>query len=175
MTLLELVNILLASGTVLSQVFIVLALIYTFSPLRKEIFANYFSKNGIALAFGVALVATCGSLFYSTYAGFVPCPLCWFQRIFMYPEVIILGLALIKSDNKVTDYVLSLSVIGWIISVYHNIIYFSSLRSVVCTSAESCTTPYLTEFGYVTIPVMALTAFSLVILILIFQKYGKRF
>ena len=172
--LLDLVNKFLAVGVVASQVFILLALVYVFLPFNKNIVSRFFSKNGIALAFWVALLATVGSLFYSNYAGFEPCQLCWFQRIFMYSQVVILGLALIKKDNRIIDYSLALSIMGGLISVYHNYIYFKGLNSTVCTSAESCITPYVTEFGYITIPIMALTGFGLMILLLVLKKiYDK--
>ncbi len=174
MMLLDIVNKLLALGTIGAQGFIVLAIIYVFLPIRKNIISGFFFKNGIKLAFIVALVAASGSLFYSNYAGFVPCILCWYQRIFMYPEVIILGLALIKKDNRIVDYSLALSIIGLAISIYHNYIYFTGLHSNVCTSAESCTAPYITEFGYIIIPMMALTAFALISLLLISKKYARQ-
>ncbi len=174
LNILDVVNKILALGVIASQVFIVLALIYIFLPKKKDIVSNFFGKNGIALAFVVALVATMGSLFYSNYAGFNPCTLCWYQRIFMYPEVVLFGLALWKKRDEIIDYSLALSVIGLVISVYHNYIYFKGLHSAVCTSAESCATPYVSVFGYVSIPVMAFTAFLLIILLLSFKKYyGK--
>ena len=92
----------------------------------------------------------------------------------MYPQVIILGLALIKKDEKIVDYGLAMSVVGLVISAYHNFVYFSAVHSVVCTTAETCMTPYVTEFGYVTIPVMALTAFAVITLILGAKKYYDR-
>lgn len=173
--LLDFVNKTLAVGTIASQIFIVLAIIYFFVPCKmKPRIYGFFSRNGLIFAFIFALIAMTGSLFYSNYAGFVPCPLCWYQRIFMYPEVIILGLALIKKDDKIIDYSLAFSIIGLIISIYHNYIYFIGLNSVVCISAESCATPYVSEFGYISIPMMALTAFAMISLLLIFKKiYGN--
>jgi len=172
---LEFINKLLAVCTIVFQFFIVLAIIY-FLFFRKKypIVQEYISDNGIKFSFIIALVSTVSSLFYSNVAGFIPCNLCWFQRIFMYPEVFILGLAMIKKfpkgDNKIVDYALFLTIIGWLTSVYGNYIYYKGLSSVVCTTAESCSTPYVTEFSYVGIPMMALTAFSLIIIFLFFQK-----
>jgi len=176
MILLDVINKLLALGVIASQIFIVLAVVYFFVPCKTKLKVySFFSRNSIKFAFIIACLAMAGSLFYSNYAGFVPCPLCWFQRIFMYPEVILLGLALIKKDENVIDYNLALSVIGLAISIYHNYIYIQGLYSVVCTTAESCIAPYVTEFGYITIPMMALTAFALISLLLINKKiYGKK-
>jgi len=169
------VNKILALGVIGSQIFIAFFIIYSFFVHKKNKVSEFFAENGLMFAFIVALVATLGSLFYSNYVGFVPCTLCWFQRIFMYPEVVLLGLAIIKKKEEIIDYSLTLSILGFVISIYHNFIYFKGLHSTVCTSAESCITPYVSEFGYITIPMMALTAFALIILLLIIKKYyGKR-
>ena len=174
MNLLDAVNTILALATIVSQVFIVLAIIYLFLPNKNKTVNNFFTKNSIALAFVVALVSTCGSLFYSNVAGFSPCPLCWFQRIFMYPEVVILGLGLLKKDERVIDYTLPLSIIGLVISLYHNYIVFNGLRSLVCTASEPCTTNFVLVYGYITIPMMALTAFALISLLLILFLISRR-
>lgn len=167
----SIVSLVLGIGVICSQILIVLVLLY-FLFLRKKYpsFLTFLAQNGIKLSFVVAAVATLGSLFYSNVAGFMPCELCWFQRIFMYPEVIILGLSLIKKDEKIIDYALSLSVIGWLISVYHNYIYYQSLSSTFCRIGEQCSTPYVTEFGYISIPMMALTGFSLIVIFLLFPR-----
>ena len=173
--LVKIVNIILALGVIASQIFIVLAVFYIiFSFGKKSVISDFFAKNSIKFAFVVALIATLGSLFYSNYAGFVPCVLCWFQRIFMYPEAIILGLSLLKKDRKIVSYALLLSLVGLVISIYHNYIYFNGLHTTVCTTAESCITPYVTEFGYITIPMMALTAFALISLLLIFTAFYEK-
>ena len=172
--LLGIVNKILALGTIGSQIFIVLAIAYAFLPYKKSYISDFFVKNGTKLAFVVALVATSGSLFYSNYAGFLPCSLCWFQRIFMYPEVVLLGLALMKKEDKIINYNLTLSIIGLVISAYHNFIIYKGMHSTVCTISEPCTINYILEFGYITIPMMALTAFALISLLLIIKSYGKR-
>ncbi|MGA2418221.1 MAG: disulfide bond formation protein B [Candidatus Staskawiczbacteria bacterium] len=168
-------NKILATGVVISQVFIVLVILWgtlrvLFLRRKYAVVSKFLAENGIRFSFLVALIAAAGSLFYSNVAGFTPCELCWFQRIFMYPEVIILGLALIKKDAKIIDYALLLAFIGWLISLYHNYIYYQGLSSTVCRIGESCITPYVTVFGYITIPMMALTAFSLIIVLLLCQK-----
>ena len=172
MDLLYIVNKILALGAIGSQIFIILAIIYIILPYKKSLISKFFAKNGMKFAFIIASIAMLGSLFYSNYAGFTPCILCWYQRIFMYSVAILLGLGLIKKDEKIIDYSLTFAVIGLIISIYHNYIYFKGLHATVCTAADSCITPYVTEFGYITIPMMALTAFSLVILFLIIKEYS---
>lgn len=160
--------------TIGSQIFIVLTVLYfLFFRKKKNAISDFFSDNSTNLCFLVSLVATMGSLFYSTYAGFTPCELCWFQRIFMYPLVLILGVGLVKKSREITDYAFPSAFFGLAISVYHNYIYYQSISSSVCTASESCIIPYVSEFGYIGIPMMALTAFLLITALLIIKKYKK--
>ena len=132
--LLPTVNMILSILTIGSQLFIFLGLIQ-FLFYRKNSsnpLIRFFSRNGLFFALIIALVATGGSLFYSEIAGFEPCKLCWFQRIFMYPLVILLGLAYTKKDFKFTFYPSALAMIGAIISLYHNYIYYGGLSVFPC-------------------------------------------
>jgi len=173
--LIDTVSNILAVLTIGAQIFIVLVVLYfLFFQKKYPIIEKFISGNSIKFSAVIALVATLGSLFYSNVAGFNPCDLCWLQRIFMYPQFIILGLALMKRDKKIVDYSLALAVIGWMISIYHNYIYYKAVSLTFCAPGESCTTHYLIKFGYITIPMMALTAFSLIILFLLHQKFGKQ-
>ena len=179
MTFVSFVNEKLAIETILAQLFILSAIAYLLFFRKKHNYViNFIRKYALLFAFLISLVATLGSLFYSQIAGFTPCELCWLQRIFMYPLVILLGLALIKKDSHITDYALSLSVIGGLISLYHNYMYYyNSGLNVFCIlggKGTSCIKRYVFEFGYVTIPLMAFTAFSLIIIFLIFQKMGSK-
>ena len=128
---------------------------------------------GLTFAFVVSLVATAGSLFLSEVMGFIPCDLCWFQRIFMYPLVLILGRAALKDDWSVTGYALPLSVIGGSISVWHyaNQKVPGLADMAPCRSGVPCNVDYLDWFGVITIPFMALIAF---ILITVFLIVGKK-
>ena len=126
---------------------------------------NFLNKNTLLFAFVIALIATVGSLFYSEIAGYIPCKLCWYQRIFMYPLPILLGIALFKKDNKISHYVIPLSIIGGIISIYH---YTTQIlnNSVICSAeSASCASKIFFSYGYITIPIMALTAFALIIVL----------
>lgn len=134
---------------------------------------SWFQRYGLYLAWLVALVATGGSLYFSEIRGFIPCDLCWYQRIFMYPQAIILGIAAYRSDRRIIGYVLPLSVIGMLISIYHNVeIWFPKMGDMMpCRSGIPCNYDYLNWLGFITIPLMALTAF---ILILVFLLLGRR-
>jgi disulfide bond formation protein DsbB len=116
------------------------------------------------LAFLVAAIATGGSLFFSETAGFIPCELCWYQRICMYPLAIVTLLAAAADDRRVARYLLPLPVVGAGVSVYHLLIENGVVKqSQICllSAPGGCATKWIEEFGYVTIPTLALTGFAL--------------
>jgi disulfide bond formation protein DsbB len=170
--LIEIANKILSVGVIIIQAtFIVafLGLIF-YQPKKESELARFLVKKGIILAFIIALAATLGSLFYSEIAGYAPCDLCWYQRIFMYPQVIILGIALLYKDLGVIKYSLPLALGGLLFSIYHNYLIFSGSTLSVCTistfTGVSCLQRYVFEFGYITIPLMSFSAFALITLIL---------
>lgn len=121
------------------------------------------AAHPIGWAWMVALVASAGSLYLSEVVGFVPCLLCWYQRIVMYPLVVVLGVAMVRGDAGVWRYALPLSVIGALIAAYHVTIQLQpSLDAGMCSAGASCTGRYLAVFGFVSIPVMAGGGFLLV-------------
>lgn len=128
-----------------------------------------------ALTFGfvIALIAMLGSLGYSDGMGFEPCKLCWYQRIAMYPMVILLGIAAWKKDFGIKKYVLPLAIIGFIIAIYHTLMQFGIAPELPCSAlgySKSCSERFTTTFGYITIPVMAATAFAYITLLLSHAK-----
>lgn len=127
------------------------------------------------LAFAAALLATAGSLFFSVVMHLPPCNLCWWQRICMYPQVYILGLGIISNDSKCAQYALGPAIFGWIISLYHNLIYFDliSPEIIPCTSGISCTSKQIEWFGFLSIPLMSFGAFSLLLVFLILALKKK--
>src|SRR5690606_9031705 len=116
-----------------------------------------------AFSFVVSLVATGGSLFLSEVLGYIPCDLCWFQRICMYPLVVILGRAALKDDWGAAGYALPLSVIGGCISAWHYAVQKvpALAHTGPCRSGIPCNADYLDWFGVITIPLLALIAFIL--------------
>ena len=72
----------------------------------------------------VSFVATLGSLFFSEVMHFIPCSLCWYQRIFMYSLVFLFLVNLLFPDDKIFKYSFPLVIIGWMISIYHNLLMF---------------------------------------------------
>ena len=120
----------------------------------------------------VAVVSTMGSLFFSEVMMFPPCVMCWYQRIFMYPLVVILLLALFPLDTKITRYALPLALIGLFFAIYHNLLYYKVLPESVqpCSQGVSCTSDYINWFGFITIQFLSLVAFLLITLLLILFK-----
>lgn len=141
---------------------------------------NFLGKWGALIAFLIALLSTLGSLFFSNVVGYPPCELCWFQRIFMYPLVFILGIALIRKERKlVIPYALILAVIGLFIGIYQYFLQLVAMKNlalellVPCSTdlnAVSCSSFYDLAFGYITIPFMSFSAFLLIILFLLYAR-----
>lgn len=127
-------------------------------------------------AWFVSLIATLGSLYFSEIRGFIPCDLCWLQRIFMYPLVLILGIGTFQSDVSVRKYVLPLSIIGGVISFFHyleqKIPGFGGIKP--CVSGVPCSAQYINWFGFITIPFLALIAFTLISICMILLFLKKR-
>ena len=177
MTLIDLVKLKLAILTILAQIGIMLSVFYLLFFRKKYSFVQKFiGKYSLLLAFIIALTATSGSLFYSEIVGFAPCVLCWYQRIFMYPQVILLGMAFWKKDKAIIDYSLALSIIGTVIAGYHYLMQLGVVSSFPCTAVGysiSCTKLFVMQFGYITLPLMSFTAF-LSITVLLFLAIKLR-
>jgi disulfide bond formation protein DsbB len=118
-------------------------------------------------AFVVAAIATGGSLFLSQVAGFVPCEMCWFQRICMYPLSILTLFLAYHGDNRTARYLLPFPVIGGCVSVYHILIENHVVSTpAACQVGAGCAVKWIDYFGYMTIPTLALTAFALLTIFL---------
>lgn len=174
MTLVQSANLILGSLTVFGQIIVILSVIYFFFFRNKfQSVKDFISKRGVLFAFIVALTATSGSLFYSEIAGYQPCILCWYQRIFMYPGVILLGMALWKKDKSIINYSIVLSIIGAFIAAYHHLMQIGVVPEGSCGAvgySVSCAKIFVLTFDYIGLPLMALTAFLLIITSLLFAK-----
>jgi disulfide bond formation protein DsbB len=168
-------NVFFALLTVVADV-IVLASVATWlwsrsSPRGKaalERLRLWATDGGLLLGWSIALVATLGSLYYSEIANFTPCKLCWYQRIAMYPQAIVLGIAALRNDHHIRRYVLPIVSIGAAISIYHYLLErFPSLESAgSCDPTAPCTTVWVWEFHFVSIPFMALSGFAAIAVLL---------
>ena len=145
-----------------------------FSSKRDTVWETL-GPSALWLAFLVALTATLGSLYLSEVAHFVPCKLCWYQRIAMYPLVPILAIAAWKRDVSVVRYVVPLAVIGAAISIYHyQLERFPSQASVSCSADAPCTVVWIWKFHFVSIPLMALSGFALIVaLVLVARSFSR--
>jgi len=138
---------------------LVLKVAARWSPVAARL-ASDVGRSSLALAALVASVATAGSLYFSEIADFVPCRLCWFQRICMYPLVAILGVAAWRRDRSARWYCLPLLVAGASVSMYHYIIEWKpSWGESACGVGPSCTDVWFRELGFVTLAFMALAGF----------------
>lgn len=129
---------------------------------------SFLEKYGLYLAWLVSLTATFGSLYFSEIREFVPCELCWIQRIFMYPLTILLGIAVFTDDRSVRKYVLPLTTIGGSVSLYHYLVQkvpgFAEIQP--CAQGVPCSGQYINWLGFITIPFLALTAFTLITILM---------
>ncbi len=162
----------LSIGTLLAETALI-ASILLYAASRKGYLEKYWAKLNRylgnywkQLSFGLALTATSGSLYMSQILGYTPCHLCWFQRIFMYPLVVLFGISwLLETD--VVEYAVPLTTIGGGIAGYHYIIQrMEQFSSAGCSiTSVSCETEYTYYLGIVTIPLMAFTAFLGILLV----------
>jgi disulfide bond formation protein DsbB len=135
-----------------------------FASDRIRVVRDEIGRSALWLAWIVALVTTLGSLYYSEIAHFTPCKLCWYQRIAIYPLSIVLLVAAIRRDRKIAWYVVPVAVIGAGFAIYQTQLQaFPHQHSSFCTVTEPCTIRYVWEFGFVSLPFMALAAFAFVI------------
>ena len=126
----------------------------------------------VFVAWIIALAATSGALFLSEAMGLVPCELCWYQRIFMFPLVIILAVGLATSDVRVYAYALPMVVVGWFVALYHNLLYLGVVPPALqpCGQGPSCAEVDLNLFGFISIPLLSLLAFTAIAALLLVKK-----
>lgn len=170
------ISTLLSYLTLAGQLLIaVLLLLYFFD--RENNFLQFVSKNAVFFAFVVALGATLGSLFMSEIVGYEPCKLCWYQRILLYPQVILLGLALWKKEKIVAARnSIALSAVGAGVAIYHYLVQLGVAPEPACDVVGltvSCSQRFVMSFGYITIPLMSLTAFALILVLLKLRPISK--
>lgn len=159
---------------------VVLIFFFVLSRLNKHIsitrkFEKPLRSYSLGIVFIISLTATLGSLYFSEIAGFEPCKLCWFQRIFMYPLPIIIGISIWNKYKNTFNYILPLSFIGLMIAAYHYYYQLTGSSSMSCSVvgySVSCSEEFFTYFGYITIPWMSFSAFSYIFLSSLLKKLG---
>ncbi len=138
------------------------------------------TKYFLYLAWLVSIVASLGSLYFSEVMHLPPCVLCWYQRICLYPLVIIIGVGLWQKSRQIPYYVLPLSLIGLGIAIYHNLLYYNIIPEALapCRAGVSCTTKFFEWFGFITIPWLSMLALTIIsvamIIVLVKEKNEQR-
>ncbi|HUZ92663.1 MAG TPA: disulfide bond formation protein B [Candidatus Paceibacterota bacterium] len=172
----------LSLGTVACDILAVVLIILLIAPARRSTHAaisRFIARYEIGLAFFIAAASVGGSLFYSEFAHFAPCELCWIQRGLLYTQAVIFFIAIVaRKENWVRKFRafvrkagILLSAIGIPIAAYHVYLQFGGSALAPCSAiGPNCTYVYFVEFGYVTIPTMSLTAFVLILVLCLFSS-----
>jgi disulfide bond formation protein DsbB len=168
--------------TVLADVLVIALFVLLLTPLQEKNagkkIAQFFGKRAMLFSFLITAASVVGSLFFSDVANFAPCLLCWIQRGFLYTEAVILAVAMLaRKDERVRMYqrfveksCLIISAIGFPISAYNTYLQLGGGAIIPCSATgPDCSYVYFIRFGYVTIPTMALTAFALIIALMLLK------
>lgn len=171
-------NVVLGAGAIALQIFSVIALALLFIGPRKNAYLDFIDKHYMHLGFVISLLAALFSLVYSEIIGFAPCYLCWYQRVFTYPLVLIFATAIWYKDRHIVKYVLPLLSFGFLVSVYQNFIYYfnPNASALPCdASGASCYQQLVNEFGgYISIPMLALTTFVALLTVVLVAHFYKK-
>ena len=178
MIVIETVNFLLALGTLVMQ--IAGAGLLGLFFLRKRIpdledVALYVSEWGLWIAFVIVLGSSAVTLIYSDVFGFAACVLCWWQRIFLYPQVFLFGIAAWKKHSLIRMYSIPLSVVGGAIALYQHFLQMGVTSTAPCDAipGTDCAARFLFEFGYITFPLMSFTLFAFLIVLMLFVRNAR--
>lgn len=130
---------------------------------------------GLWIAFALSFSASAMTLFYSEVLGFPPCPLCWWQRVFLYPQVVLFALAIWKGERRVIDYSIALSILGLGVALYHHMLQILPSGTLPCPAegTVSCAQRLIFEFGYITFPFMAVSAFAFLLALMWFVRKSQ--
>lgn len=170
-------NMFLGIGAILLQIVsLVVILILIFNKGENKIL-SFIKRNFLILGLVLSLIPTLFSLFYSDILNYAACHLCWLQRIFMFPQVFLFGVALWRKDRGVIKYAFPLLLVGILISIYHNFFYyFGETTNLPCdASGVSCYQHLVSEFGgYISIPMLALTGFLGILTVILVTYFYKK-
>lgn len=144
------------------------------SPNNMAKFSRWVDRLSLYIALAAAWTAMLGSLYFSEVKAYIPCDLCWYQRILMYPLTLILAVGISVRDKWLPRIVLPLSVIGMGVSSYHYLLEKTDLfaKDTFCRAGVSCVTVWINWFGFVTIPFLALTAFTIITIMCVVAILG---
>lgn len=165
-------TIIAASSLVLGTGALIALFLHLVAP--KKFLPRVVARYGGWIGLCVSLSALAVSLYYSEVLNYPPCDLCILQRIFIYPQVLVFGYIALWNDKRLLFVPLVLSLIGGLVSIYHNYLDWGGEEFVTCGTTFSCTQRFVSEFGFVTIPLMSLIGFVIIIAItIISMREGK--
>lgn len=170
----------LAQGTIVGATIVILWVIYLSTVIYKkkgDMFTTMISGYVLPFGFLITLFGTFLTLFYSEILHYAPCDLCWYQRIFLYPQVLMFAYAWYKKDRTILPYTLILSVVGFVIATYHHMLQIGYDIYKPCSTAPfavDCAKPSFIEFGFVTFPFMAVVLFSFLGLLIVTSLRFKK-
>lgn len=118
------------------------------------------------IAFLAACLATGGSLFFSEVLGWIPCTLCWYQRILIYPLTVLIAVGILRRDHRLPLFVLPLSVSDASIAFYHYVLIKTDLFPPLCRAGVPCMVDYIDILGFINISFLALIAFLIITLMM---------
>ncbi len=157
-------------AAMLAGFILLIALLSEKTDFSKSII-GFVHKNILAIGFFISFAAMASSLVYSEIIGYPPCLLCWYARVAFYPQVLIFAMALFKSERKVVDYMMGLTVFGLAVTAYHSIIQIVGESPLPCAvGGISCVTRQVYEYGFITIPLMGFVGFAVLFLCLLTSK-----
>ena len=148
-----------------------------FSPAaaaRQDRLIGFLGNQSLWLAWLVTVAATVGSLYYSEVARFEPCSLCWYQRIAMYPLVVILLVGAITRDRFVARYALPLTIAGAVLAIWNYLVQIFPGIEVACSTGVSCSEKDVLAFGWLTMPLMSLVSFAAVAVGVLYDRASYR-
>lgn len=155
---LESLNSILATGGLFM---VALAIFVAFDLVRSRTLLPFIQKWGIALVFGIVTLSVVLTLVYSELFGITPCGFCWLERMALYPQLILIGIALYYKDAGLPRYGIGLSIIGFLISLYHHYIQMGGTEFIACpTSGADCAKRFLFEYDFITFPLLSAFLFG---------------
>ena len=165
--------------TLLSNIiFVAVLLVILFHAGSRYTFFHFVHKYILELLFWGILAAVVGSLIYSNILGYMPCDLCWIQRICLYPQLIIVFMAMRCGDKSIIDYLIPLSVIGAVVALYQSFIqwgYSFGSSAIACVNlGGECAKVYVKVYSYITIPFMSFTVFAFIIALKLIYRHREK-
>jgi len=171
----EQLNLFLALGVVALQGAAVILLVLFFLRTKPSVapLLLFLKKRGLLVALLLTLGAIAVTLYHSTVVGILPCPLCYIQRIFLYPQAVLFALALWKRDSGIADYSIALSIGGAAIALYQHLLQMNVVSAAPCSvNGADCAARIFFEFGYITYPLMAFSVFAFLIALMLHVRRG---